>query len=621
MRFNAFPIAGVGLQPMRRTPQSATHRPTRSLLSICAVLALALLTLASARPAQAIERGPLNNALLATVQVIVPVAAEQDTYSTGSGTILTESGLILTNFHVMGDIEAEKLYNGNGFAAIGVNPTNLRGRPVMKYAAYLLAGNPTLDLALLRVTGLLEDESIALPQNLGLTAIEIGDSEALQIGDEINAFGFPSIGGDTVTFTSGIVSGFEDAEDDGYAEWLKVDLNINHGNSGGLATNDAGQFVGVPTQGRQDLGMIGLVRDGNLAMEWVRRALLAEPDNSQADPDAPGVTNVLFAKAITSKGVARQPAVRFDSGLDTIYATFDYANFADRANFVFAWYRDGFQIFTDAVRWEFGKNGSTWVNVYDDKGLADGYYELEIVYDGTLIYRDGVVVGAAQPASSASFGPITFAEGVTDDDEPIRPGTNFASIPEIYAFFPVNGVENGAKWSRRWYIDGELVTQGEDVWNLGEVDSSWLSLSANDGDLPVGRYRLELLIEDRVVQSGEMDVVEPAARAPKIADVTVVGTVTEADNRRRTVSGATVFFLNPGVTTDAFVDDPKKGLVFASGVSDDNGEYQLDAKLTPGTAYGVVVYKEGYKVVQADDFEIPIDATNPYEVTVTMERR
>jgi hypothetical protein len=69
------------------------------------------------------------------------------------------------------------------------------------------------------------------------------------------------------------------------------------------------------------------------------------------------------------------------------------------------------------------------------------------------------------------------------------------------------------------------------------------------------------------------------------------------------------------------VDDPKKGLVFASGVSDDNGEYQLDAKLTPGTAYGVVVYKEGYKVVQADDFEIPIDATNPYEVTVTMERR
>lgn len=596
-------------------------RSARQFLSLCAVLALALLTLASARSAQAIERGPLNNALLATVQVIVPVAAEEDTYSTGSGTILTESGLILTNYHVMGEIEQEKLYNGNGFAAIGINPANLRGRPVIKYAAHLLAGNPALDLALLRITGLLEDESAPLPENLGLTAIEIGDSEALLIGDEIDAFGFPSIGGDTVTFTSGIVSGFEDADNDGYAEWLKVDLNINHGNSGGLATNAAGEFVGVPTQGRQDIGMIGLVRDGNLAMEWVRRALLAEPDNSQADPNAAGVTTVLFAKSISSKGVARNPAVRFDSGLDTIYATFDYANFSDRANFVFSWYRDGFQIFTDAVRWEFGKSGSTWVNVYDDEGLPDGYYELELVYDGEQVYRDGVVVGAAKPRSSATFGPITFAEGVTDDDKPIRSGTNFASISEIYAFFAVNGVENGAKWSRHWYIDDELVTQGDDVWKLGDVDSSWLSLSSNDGDLPVGRYRLELLIEDRVVQTGEMDVVEPAAREPKIADVTIVGTVTEADNRRRTVSGATVFFLNPGVTTDDFVDDPKQGLVFASGVSDDNGEYQLDVKLTPGTAYGVVVYKEDYKIVQADDFEIPIDATNPYEVTVTMERR
>ena len=596
-------------------------RLLRRFLGLMAVLLVALATLTSARSVQAIERGPLNSALLATVQVIVPIAAEEDTYSTGSGTILTESGLILTNYHVMGEIDQEKLYNGNGFAAIGINPTNLKGRPVLKYAAHLLAASPELDLALLRITGLLEDEDAALPENLGLTVIEIGDSEALQIGDEINAFGFPSIGGDTVTFTSGIVSGFEDWEDDGYAEWLKVDLNINHGNSGGLATNSAGEFVGVPTQGRQDIGMIGLVRDGNMAIDWVRRALLDEPNTSQTDPDAPGVANVLFAKAIDSKGVARSSGVRFNSGLDTIYATFDFVNFANQANFVFSWYRDGFQIFTDAVRWDFGKSGSTWVNVYDDEGLADGYYELEIVYEGKQIYRDGVVVGAAKPPGSASFGTITFAEGVTDDDKPVGPGTNFTNISEIYAFFAVKGIENGAKWTRRWYIDGEITTSGDDVWKLGAVDSTWISLSSNDGTLPVGRYRLELLIEDKVVQSDEFDVVEPVARAPKIADVTVVGTVTEADNKRRMISGATVFFLNPGVTTETFIDDPKQGLVYAQGVSDDDGGYQLDTKLTPGTAYGVVVYKEGYKIVEADDFEIPIDATNPYEVTITMEQR
>ena len=598
------------------------QRPARRVLWLLAALLVGVASLFVAQRAQAIERGPLNTALLATVRVIVPIATEDDSYSTGSGTILAESGLILTNYHVMGDVEEETLYNGNGFAGIAVNPTNLKGRPIVKYAAYLVASNPDLDLALLRITGLLEDESLPLPDNLGLTVIPIGDSTALQIGDEINAFGFPSIGGDTVTFTSGTIAGFEDQEDDGYSEWLKVDLNINHGNSGGLATNSMGEFVGVPTQGRQDIGMLGLVRDGNMAMEWVRRVLLDEPSVSQTDPTAPAIVNVKYAKAINSKGAARNPAVRFDSGIDTIYATFDYVNFADGDEFEFTWYLDGFQIFNDGVVWDAGKEGSTWVNVYDENELADGYYELEIKYNSVQIYRSGVVVGAAQQTSSdASFGPITFAEGVTDDDRPSSPGTNFAGIAEIYAFFPVDGVENGTQWTRRWLIDGEVVTSKDEVWKDGALEFTWITLSSNEGDLPVGRYRLELLIEDKLVQSGEMDVVEPGTSAPTIADVIVVGTVKEADNRRRTISGATVFFLNPGVTTDDFLDDPKDDLVFAQGVSDEDGEYQLDKKLTPGTAYGVVVYKEGYKVVAADDFEIPIDATNPYEVTVTMEQR
>jgi len=597
------------------------HRLPGRFLWLVIALLVGFGALLGAQRAYAIERGALNTALLATVRVIVPIAAEADSYSTGSGTILAEGGLILTNYHVMADMETETLYNRNGFAGIGVNPTNLKGRPIIRYAAHLVAGSPELDLALLRITGLLEDESLPLPENLGLTVVPVGDSTALQIGDEINAFGFPSIGGDTVTFTSGIVSGFEDRENDGYPEWLKVDLNINHGNSGGLATNALGEFVGVPTQGRQDIGMLGLVRDGNMAIEWVRRVLLDGSGTSQTDPTAPAVVNVEYAKAIDSKGVARRPAVRFDSGLSTIYATFDYVNFANGANFGFTWYRNGFQLFSDGVVWDAGKEGSTWVNVYNDDGLDDGFYELEIKYNGTQIYRSGVVVGAATQSSSASFGPITFATGVTADDRPRNPGSNFASVSEIYAFFAVNGVENGAKWTRRWYIDGEMVSFKDDVWKDGALDATWISIFSNDGNLPVGRYRLELLIEDKTVQSGEMDIVAPTAAAPTIPDVIIVGTVQSADNRRRAISGATIFFLVPGVTTDEFLDDPTEDLIFAQGVSDADGDYQLDKKLTPGMAYGVVAYKEGYKVVAADDFEIPIDATNPYEVTVTMEKR
>ncbi len=568
----------------------------------------------------AIARADLNHALLATVQVVVPVANEDDLYSTGSGTVLSEDGLILTNYHVMGEVETRTLYNDTGYAGIAVNPTNLRGAPVLRYAAVLVAGDPVLDLALLRIVGLLEDTNAPLPNNLGLTVIEVGDSEELQIGDEVNAFGFPSIGGDTVTFTSGTISGFLDEDKDGYSEWLKVDLNINHGNSGGLATNEQGQMIGVPTAGVMDMGMIGLVRDGNLAMDFVKRALLNPQNNAPRSPNAAYISNVQFARAIDSRGRPRNPDVRFASDTDTIYATFDYGNFPDSSEFQFNWYQDGFRIYNDLVVWGYGSEGSTWVNLYDERGLDDGFYEVEINLNGEQLYRGGVMIGEGSGAPTGSFGSITFAEGVTDRDEPLNPGTIFGSIDEIYAFFDVNNVENGTKWTRRWSLDGEVVSTQESVWSEGDVDYTWISLYADDG-LPPGRYQLELLIEDEIAQSASMEIIEEQTNRPSSRGVIVNGTVTSADNRNRPVKGASIYFLNPGVAVDDFLDNAEESAIYASGVSDGDGYYQLDRNLTPGEFYGVVAYKEGYRVVAVDDYQIDVDATSPWTIDVSMERR
>ena len=570
--------------------------------------------------AYAIARADLNRALLATVQVVVPVANEEDLYSTGSGTVISEDGLILTNYHVMGEIETRTLYNDNGFAGIAVNPTNLRGAPVLRYAAELIAGDPVLDLALLRIVGLLEDTDAPLPTNLGLTVITVGDSEAVQIGDEINAFGFPSIGGDTVTFTTGTVSGFLDEDKDGYSEWLKVDVNINHGNSGGLATNELGEMIGVPTAGVTDLGTIGLVRDGNMAMDFVKRALLQAQDNSPRNPNAAYISDVQFAKAIDQRGRPRNPSVRFDSDTDTLYATFSYGNFPNNSEFEFSWYHDGFRIYSDLVVWTYGDSGETWVNLYDETGLDDGFYELEISVDGEDLYSGGVVVGEGQTSSSGSFGPITFAEDVDSSDEPVNPGTVFSEVDEIYAFFNVNNLENGTKWTRQWSLDGEIVSSQESVWSEGDVDYTWISLYSDDG-LPPGGYQLELLIEDEIAQSATMEIVETANSGATDRGVIVNGTVTSADRRGRPINGAAIYFLVPGVSVDDFIDDPQDRDIYASGVSDRDGYYQLDRNLTPGELYGVVVYKEGYRLVAVDDYQLDPDATSPWSIDVTMEQR
>jgi S1-C subfamily serine protease len=70
-------------------------------------------------------------------------------------------------------------------------------------------------------------------------------SSAASVNDDLFIVGFPSIGGDSVTFSRGIVSGF--IQEDG-VRWIKTDAQISGGNSGGPAFNSKGELVGVPTR-------------------------------------------------------------------------------------------------------------------------------------------------------------------------------------------------------------------------------------------------------------------------------------------------------------------------------------------------------------------------------------
>ena len=247
----------------------AGFRPTRRLIQPAVIFMMLALTAFAVKPAEAISREAINASLRATVQVIMP-DNDYEIFSLGSGTIMTEDGLILTNNHVVAGDASNGLMNDDGIVAIAVTPPNLRGEAVIKYYASVVKTDPDLDLALVQIVALSDDPETPLPANLGLTPITRGDSDTLQIGDEINFYGFPGLGGNSVTFTAGKVSGFLDENRDGIFEWIKTDGELNHGNSGGLATDANGAFIGVPSAGvTDDVGKISLVRDGNLALGFV----------------------------------------------------------------------------------------------------------------------------------------------------------------------------------------------------------------------------------------------------------------------------------------------------------------------------------------------------------------
>ena len=234
---------------------------------------------------RAAETPELRRALLATVDIVVPIDGDINDTVEGSGSVLTPDGYILTNYHVMADTEGSgNLYNKGGMAMIAVNdPSDLHALPVFTYQAHLVQFDATLDLAVLKIVAPIDHES-PLPADLDLVTMAIADSSQVQFNDDIECLGFPGIGGDSVTFIRGVISGFLDEGPRGPA-WFKTDAQINHGNSGGAAINDQGEMIGVPTRISSDPqagGIIGLIRPINLAAPLIAAATAKITTNGPA---------------------------------------------------------------------------------------------------------------------------------------------------------------------------------------------------------------------------------------------------------------------------------------------------------------------------------------------------
>ncbi len=212
----------------------------------------------------------IQNALRAVVQILVPAENPDDGTYTGSGSIITSRGYILTNLHVVVDPDTGQMYNSRDEIYIGIT-VNPNSPPSIAYRARLVDKDSGWDLALLQITQ--RRDGSKLPDNLNLYVLPTGNSDALSVGDALTLLGYPGLGGETITLTRGTVSGF--LPDEG---WIKTDGEINPGNSGGAALNQAGELIGVPSAGisskkPQGLpGKLGLIRPIRYARALIDRA-------------------------------------------------------------------------------------------------------------------------------------------------------------------------------------------------------------------------------------------------------------------------------------------------------------------------------------------------------------
>ncbi len=149
-----------------------------------------------------------------------PVPRERRTESLGSGVVLDERGIVVTNDHVV-----------SGASRITVTTADRR-----ELEAEVLGADADNDLAVLKVKG------------QGLRAVALGSSADLMIGEPAIAVGNPF--GLSNTVTVGIVSALQrsvQGEARTYSDFIQTDAAINPGNSGGALANILGQLIGINT--------------------------------------------------------------------------------------------------------------------------------------------------------------------------------------------------------------------------------------------------------------------------------------------------------------------------------------------------------------------------------------
>lgn len=185
------------------------------VMSICVVRSDGASMQVGSQPLQQIYRQSV-----AGVVLVRQLDAEGDWTSFGSGFIVSSSGVIVTNHHV---IEPSKkavrlsveLANGDEFTDVRV-----------------IYAESRRDFAVLSVKA------------LNLQALRIGDSDDVQVGDQILAIGNPE--GLTFTFTQGIVSSVRTDSGRGY-RYIQHQAPISHGSSGGPLLNLDGDVIGINT--------------------------------------------------------------------------------------------------------------------------------------------------------------------------------------------------------------------------------------------------------------------------------------------------------------------------------------------------------------------------------------
>jgi len=508
--------------------------------SVLVILALLLGTVGLA-PASALDKKTRQDIMKAVVslgpvlQVTKNGRTETRVVQWGSGTLLTPDGLILTNYHVQDTSDLVDMLPPEVSLVEGILGVFMTTRsdqpPKPVFFAETAVANRGVDLAVMRIT-MNMDGSAVNPAKLNLPYVPVGDSDDLEIGDTLNIFGYPAIGGETITFTSGNVSGFtSEAGIEGRA-WIKTDATISGGNSGGTAVDENGLLVGVPTQAAVTEqvvdcrpivdsngdgvidendpcipigGFLNALRPVNLAKPLIQAAIsgVGYEDKGKKETEYTGgaeFTRLFFSPNINEDSLPTSVVYSAPSGTRSLYLFFDYKGMAESVTYEMRTYIDG----TEEPDWSLpptqwnGYNEGLWWIGWDDAAFEDADYDMELYVEGEMLASASITIGG-KATKDPTFSNIVFSDG-TNEGYLLDEG-----VTTVTATFDFANMRK-EKWQQVWYQDGEQIATDADVWAGKSSGQTSVELTSESG-FEQGRYRLELYIKNQLAATSDFWIV------------------------------------------------------------------------------------------------------------------
>lgn len=581
---------------------STVHR--RLILTAASLIVAALA--ATAAWAQDDEIGPDREAEQATVFLMqtFDAGATEAISCVGSGTLISEDGLILTNAHLAlaeGPCRGERI-------VVALSP-RLDEPPVPTYIAEVVNVDQKLDLAVLQIVGSLDGSLVDL-DSLNLPAVNVTETNVLAQGSPLTVIGYPDIASSSVERVLGVVTGVTAEESGGSLAWWRTDSEIGGVAAGGGAYDAEGNLVGVATSapgtdgddsGDMCLGIQDSTRDGLIteldacvpvgaAVTAVRPIVFASPlieaaessfvlDQPEGTPELPptadpAISRLLFSASVNEYGQPMQLVTSLPSGADGLYLFFDYANMLPGTPYEVRVTRDGTympQFSLGPLAWG-GDTSGMWYVGSGGKTLPDGLYEYTVLINGEPAAVASITVGG--DADAQSFANVTF--GVVDASGVFQPGTGLlpAGLQRFDARFDFTGMLTDQAWTEVWILNGAEVFRETRLWNAGRDGQTRVSANNSEG-LPLGNYRLELYIGERLAATG---------------DITLAGAAQGGDQ--------SVAFSNLRIASDITREGAPAGQIGDSGVGMPTGTRSLyaffDWSLIPtGTDWTTRWYLDG----------------------------